>query len=163
MFLKTLVEERFDDYKLPALYIGCVSCGGKCAIEGCFSISVCINDIWRNSSNIFIDDDVIIQKYLQNTITSAIVFGLLEPMEQFEEIYAFIEKLRKNYQSNDVVVIYTGYTEKECYEAGWIQKLSKLNNIIIKFGRFVPNQETHYDEVLGVNLASDNQYAIKIS
>ena len=35
----------------------------------------------------------------------------------------------------------------------------KSYGIIVKFGRFRPNQEPHYDEVLGVNLISDNQYA----
>ena len=37
------------------------------------------------------------------------------------------------------------------------------SNIIIKFGRFIPNREPHFDEVLGVNLASNNQYAKRIS
>ena len=37
-----------------------------------------------------------------------------------------------------------------------------FTNIIIKFGRYIPNQKPHYDEVLGVNLASDNQYAERI-
>ena len=38
-----------------------------------------------------------------------------------------------------------------------------FRNIIVKFGRFIPDQESHYDEVLGVNLASNNQYAKKLS
>ena len=38
-----------------------------------------------------------------------------------------------------------------------------FKNIIIKFGRYIPNQQAHYDDILGVNLASNNQYAIKIS
>ena len=42
-------------------------------------------------------------------------------------------------------------------------KLKQYDNIIIKFGRFIPNQEKHYDEVLGVELASPNQYARRIS
>ena len=44
-----------------------------------------------------------------------------------------------------------------------INNLKQFPNIIIKFGRFIPNQQSHYDEVLGINLASDNQYAKKIS
>ena len=32
-------------------------------------------------------------------------------------------------------------------------------NIIVKYGRYVPNQKPHYDELLGILLASDNQYA----
>ena len=38
-----------------------------------------------------------------------------------------------------------------------------MPNIIIKFGRFVPMQQPHFDPILGVNLASDNQYAKQIS
>ena len=40
-----------------------------------------------------------------------------------------------------------------------IEDLLKFSNIIIKFGRYIPGQKPHYDEILGVNLASDNQYA----
>ena len=39
--------------------------------------------------------------------------------------------------------------------------VTNYNNIIIKFGRYIPNQGTHFDKVLGVKLASDNQYALK--
>jgi hypothetical protein len=38
-----------------------------------------------------------------------------------------------------------------------------FKNIIIKFGRFVPNKPHHIDEVLGIELASDNQYAKRIN
>ena len=34
-----------------------------------------------------------------------------------------------------------------------------LTPLVIKYGRYVPDQQPHFDEVLGVNLASDNQYA----
>jgi hypothetical protein len=40
--------------------------------------------------------------------------------------------------------------------------LKNFDNIIIKYGRFIPNQEQHYDETLGVNLASNNQYAERL-
>ena len=40
-----------------------------------------------------------------------------------------------------------------------IEQLKSLGNLIIKFGRFVPNALTRYDEILGVTLASENQYA----
>jgi len=39
----------------------------------------------------------------------------------------------------------------------------ECKNIIIKYGRFIPDKEKHYDEVLGIYLASDNQYAERIS
>ena len=41
----------------------------------------------------------------------------------------------------------------------WIQQLATYGNVIVKFGRYVPNQKHIFDEVLGVELASDNQYA----
>ena len=44
-----------------------------------------------------------------------------------------------------------------------IEVLSQFSNLTLKVGRFVPNQEAHYDELIGVKLASPNQYAIKIS
>jgi hypothetical protein len=37
-----------------------------------------------------------------------------------------------------------------------------FDNIVIKFGRYRPGQQKHFDEVLGVELASDNQYAKRI-
>jgi hypothetical protein len=37
--------------------------------------------------------------------------------------------------------------------------LKGYGNIVVKFGRFIPNQEKHYDSVLGVELSSFNQYA----
>ena len=35
--------------------------------------------------------------------------------------------------------------------------------IIIKWGRYIPNRPSRYDEILGVTLASDNQYGKQIS
>lgn len=33
MRVLTVVDERFDDYKKPSMFIGTISCGGKCCIE----------------------------------------------------------------------------------------------------------------------------------
>ena len=85
------------------------------------------------------------------------MFGGLEPLDQFDEIVEFIELLREVFKCEDDVVIYTGYNKDEISDQ--IDSLRKYKNIIVKFGRYVPNQPAHYDEVLGVYLASDNQYA----
>ena len=66
------------------------------------------------------------------------------------------------YKCDDDIVIYTGYEEdndivQKCLKIIW--KYIDVKNIIVKYGRFIPDQKPHYDEVLGVNLASDNQYA----
>ena len=68
--------------------------------------------------------------------------------------------MRIHYCCFDDIVIYTGYNKDEVKE--YIYWLSDFSNIIIKFGRYIPNQEKHFDEILGVYLSSDNQYAEKI-
>lgn len=82
-----------------------------------------------------------------------------EPFLQFNELLSYISCLR-NY-TNDDLVIYTGYTKEEL--SSYIPILQQYPNIIIKFGRYIPEQESIYDDVLGVTLASSNQYAVKIS
>ena len=72
-----------------------------------------------------------------------------------ECIHAFREK------TDDDIVVYTGYNKEEIPEHLMI--LKKYKNIIMKYGRYIPNKEKHFDEVLGVYLASDNQYGEKIS
>jgi hypothetical protein len=62
--------------------------------------------------------------------------------------------------SQDDVVIYTGYTWDEIHEQ--VEFLRGYKNIVVKFGRYKPGQESHMDDVLGVKLASDNQYAIRL-
>ena len=98
-----------------------------------------------------------IEAYLNNPLTESIVFGGLEPLEQFNELCSFLEVLRGQFQCKDDVVIYTGYYFEEVPE--WIQQLATYGNVIVKFGRYIPNQKHIFDEVLGVELASDNQYA----
>ena len=161
MIIKTIVDEDFVNYKQPSMYIGTAYCDGKCCREAGIPMSVCQNDAWRKSATVAMADDDIIKRYLSNDITSAICFAGLEPFEQFDEMFGFIAHLRNDYHCNDTVVIYTGYNKDEI--AREVEGLRMFPNIIIKFGRFVPNQTKHYDEVLGVSLASDNQCAEQIS
>ena len=80
-------------------------------------------------------------------------------MDQFLELLECIEALRE--KTMDDIVVYTGYDKNEIEEH--LMTLKKYKNIIIKYGRFIPGQQVHFDEVLGVYLASDNQHAEKIS
>lgn len=41
MRVKTVVDEDFTNYKKPAMFIGTISCGGKCCIEAGIPLSVC--------------------------------------------------------------------------------------------------------------------------
>ena len=88
------------------------------------------------------------------------MIGGLEPLLQWDEVVELISYFRSN-SCNDPFVIYTGYYENEIEEQ--INQIRKYKNTIFKFGRFIPNQKEHYDDVLGVYLASDNQYGKVIS
>lgn len=44
MRVKNIVEEDFTNYKKPSMFIGTISCGGKCCLEADIPISVCQND-----------------------------------------------------------------------------------------------------------------------
>lgn len=106
--------------------------------------------------------DAIITLYMNDPLSEAVVCGGLEPLDSLDELIPFIMEFR--YYSPDPIVIYTGYTEEEVEQMEYLgSKLLKLlshyENIIIKFGRYVPNQEKHFDKILGVELASRNQYA----
>lgn len=160
MKYKLIQEESFTDYKEPSMVIACVSCNWKCALEGNFDPSFCHNSSLSNLPIKTISNEKLYQIYKKNNITKAIIFGGLEPFLQFKEILNFIKYLRRQ-ECNDTVVIYTGYTETELYKA--IQSLKQYSNIVLKFGRYIPNRPSVWDEVLGVELASDNQYGIKIS
>lgn len=161
MRVKTVVDEDFTNYKKASMFVGTISCGGKCCTEAGLPLSVCQNDGWRSCAPIVISDRELCQRYLNNPMTNAIVFGGLEPMEQFKELCRFLFMLRSVFGCLDDVVIYTGYDKDEVAEQ--IERLKMYQNIVVKFGRYKPDQSPHYDETLGVCLASDNQYAERIS
>lgn len=157
MIIKQLVDEDFVNYKKPSMFVGFPKCSFKCDKE--CGMQVCQNSTLALSQNINIDTSRLVKRYLDNPITHAIVCGGLEPIDTFDELLEFISVLRKN--TEDDVVIYTGYYKNEILDK--VKELSKFKNVIIKFGRFIPNQEKHFDEVLKVYLASNNQYSEKIS
>ena len=157
MKLKTIIEEDFSNYKKPSMLIAFPTCSFKCDKE--CGLKICQNSHLSNSPIIEISYDNIIKKYLNNNLTEAIVFGGLEPFDSLKDLYLLVNAFRL--YTDDDIVIYTGYYPNEITKQ--IKQLKQYPNIIIKFGRFIPNQEHHMDEVLGVELASPNQYAVKIS
>jgi len=160
MKIKGLVDEDFVNYKLPSMMIATCKCNWKCCIEQGLDISTCQNSQIAQQKDIDISVDEIFNRYIKNSITKAIVLGGLEPFLQFEDVIKLISYFRK-YKCNDTFVIYTGYYDNEIIYQ--INILKRYKNIIIKFGRYIPNSENKYDEILGVTLASKNQYAEKIN
>lgn len=157
MHLKSLVYEDFVQYKKPSMFFGVCYCDWKCQKEygpECH----CQNSPAYDEKIKDCDDEQLVEDYLKNPITSAVVIGGFEPMLQFDELIHFIETFRK--KSDDDIVIYTGYREDEI--SAIITKLKTYKNIILKVGRYIPNQKRHLDKVLGVGLASDNQYGIRL-
>ena len=153
MKIKNLIDEDFVNFKVPSMFISTTKCNFKCDKE-CGRV-VCQNSALATAPIFDIEDKKIIKRYLDNDITEAIVIGGLEPFDTWEEMYSFIWKFRQ--LSSDTIVIYTGYYPSEIAEQ--LKKLFKFKNIIIKFGRFIPNDKTRYDQVLGVTLSSSNQFA----
>lgn len=156
MKIKGIIDEDFVNYKKPSMFIAFPTCSFKC--EKDCGVRCCQNSDLAKQKDIEVDVDSIVERYIANNITSAIVMGGLEPFDS-KDIYHLITAFRA--ATDDDIVIYTGYNETEVLFN--IGVLSQYKNIIIKFGRYVPNQEKHFDEVLGVWLASDNQHAIRIS
>lgn len=153
MRVKQIVSEDFVNYKKPAMFVGTCFCSGKCPN--------CQNEDLMSTEVKEISDVKLCRMYFDNKITKAIVFGGLEPFDQFSELNHFIILLRVTHLCNDDIVIYTGYYPKEVEEQLNILKL--YPNIIVKFGRYIPDDKPVFDDVLGVELASHNQYAMKIS
>lgn len=157
MKIKNIVEEDFINYKLPSMFIIFPTCNFKCEKE--CGVRCCQNSELTLQPNIEVSIASIVDRYISNPITSAIVCGGMEPLDSWDELICLIMNLR--YRTVDPIVIYTGYKEDEVQDK--IETLKLYENIIVKFGRFIPNQQPHYDDVLGVQLASDNQYGKVIS
>lgn len=160
MLVKDIVDEDFANYKKPSMFIGAAMCDWKCCSDAGVNNSMCQNFDMVQQKDVEISVNEIFRRYTSNLITRAIVFGGLEPMLQFDEMFAVIKWVR-NQGCDDDVVIYTGYYPSELLTE--LEQLEQYKNIIIKFGRFVPDGSDRYDEVLGVVLISSNQYGEKIS
>jgi organic radical activating enzyme len=153
MKVKRIMDEDFVNYRVPSMYIGFPHCSFKCGSN------LCQNSSLARSKDIEFTYKEIVDRYKSNDITRAIVCAGLEPFDNFEWLINLVFEFRK--ETEDDIVIFTGYYKNEIQEE--INELIKYKNIIIKYGRFIPNQEKHYDEILGIYLVSDNQYAEKIS
>lgn len=140
------------------MVIGFPHCTFKCEVY-CDKKGLCQNSALAQAPDINVSVNDLVDRYINNPLSQAIVCAGLEPFDDFDDLLSLVQTARKYTQ--DDIVIYTGYNKIEVEK--YVSTLSKFENIVIKFGRFFPNQEKHYDNVLGIYLASPNQYAERIS
>lgn len=155
MIVKEIRDEDFTNYKKPSMFIGFPFCTFKCEAE--CGEHCCQNSALAQAPNIDVNVNKLIERYVKNPITQAVVCGGLEPIDSWDDLQCFILNFR--YYSGDDIVIYTGYNKDEIQDK--IEWLKLYDPVIIKYGRYIPGHQPHYDEVLGVYLASPNQVAEK--
>jgi len=153
MKLISVVDYDICNFKQPSMFLIFPYCTFKCDKEN--GSQICQNSVLAHEKEIEVKDLDLIHRYIDNPLTHALVCGGLEPLDSWEELWRFICIFRAF--SKDPIIIYTGYKEEEVQDK--INSLSQINNIIVKFGRFIPNSSHIFDTVLGVELASNNQYA----
>lgn len=171
MKLKEIIWEDFVNYKKPSMLLAFPKCSFKCDKE--YGSQICQNCDLVKQLSIDVEPRRLVEEYLRDPISHAIVCAGLEPFDSPAELLEFVQTTRQ--ATDDDIVIYTGYNKDELsnkrddedpllhIKKNVFDVLKHYKNIIIKWGRYIPNQKEHYDEVLGVKLASDNQYAEVIS
>lgn len=164
MKIKGLVDYDICNYFKPSMFIIFSKCSFKCDKEN--GKPICQNSKLAFEPEIEIEISKLFERYNNNPLTKSFVFGGLEPFDTPADLLSLINYIRSN-KCNDDIVIYTGYTENELSIGENIKNdayrciINNYKNIIIKYGRFIAGYEPHYDENLGINLASPNQYSVK--
>lgn len=159
MKIKAITTEDFVNYRRPSMFIASAVCDWKCCRES-GGRDICQNTSLAESETTEISDEAILSAFVMNDITEAVVIGGLEPMLQADEVTGLLRLFRSRGE-NCPFVIYTGYNREEIEDE--LAKISAYENVIVKFGRFLPDRPHKFDPLLGVELSSDNQYAEKIS
>lgn len=173
MRLKAVKPDDFTNYKDPegwsSLFIGMGTCDWKCCIAAGIPVETCQNSELAQAPIVELKAADLLKRYAWES--GSVVVGGLEPfndMESLKELATayrdFVSYLNSETEL-DKLVIYTGYNPDEV-----INRVEEIYNIvkgkltlIVKFGRFVPGQKPHFDDVLGVELVSDNQFAKRIT
>ncbi len=152
MLIKGILDYDGVNYKEPCLTVLFPHCSFKCDKDnGC---QICQNWALRLEDNYDLTYEEIVS-YFDNPLTKAFCFQGLEPLDSWEDLISLVAFIRERY--NNTIVIYTGYNKEEKQQEAAL--LKEYGNIIIKWGRYLLNSESRFDDVLGVELASSNQYA----
>lgn len=134
MLVKDIKDEDIVNYKKTSMFIIFPFCTFKCDFEN--KCKLCQNSSLIKYPNIEISANSLVSRYLENPLTHAIVCSGLEPVDSWDALLSLIQEFRK--YTDDDIVIYTGFTEQEIQDK--LEILKQYKNIIVKFGRFRPNQ-----------------------
>ena len=159
MKLKGIIDYDCTNYKKPVLTLEFPYCTMKC--DKLNGQPVCQNSSLAAEPNIEILLDTIWNLYCSNPLTKGFCCQGLEPLDSIDELLGFIYYIRKIRYCDDPIIIYTGYNSEEVTK--FIYQITQYKNIIIKWGRYIIGDKSHYDDILGVKLASNNQYGEIIS
>lgn len=154
--LKGAVIEDFCNYKEPSMFLITCYCDFKCCDEAGCDHTMCQNGGVAQLITREYPYEAIYNAYGNNPITKAVVVGGMEPILQIDELVGLIKYFRGN-GDNSPFIIYTGYNKDEIQLQ--LDMLKSCGNIIMKYGRYIPYGDEKFDELLGVKLASSNQYA----
>ena len=128
---------------------------------------------FNSSVNKSVSSADIYNYYLSHPKFKAFVISGIDISVNAFDLTQIVDEIRNKQHCLDDIIIWSEYTEEELngepdkeYDKINFEKvhavykqLQQYENIIVKFGRYVPGDKPHPDELLGVDLSSDNQYA----
>ena len=94
MRIKTVVNERFQDYKKPSLFVATAMCDWKCCSEAGRRQAMCQNSPIAQLPTVDISEEEIFLRYTSDPITQAVVIGGLEPLLQQDEVLELVKYFR---------------------------------------------------------------------
>ena len=156
--LKGIIWEDMVNYKKIGSTFMFPKCDFKCDREN--GVQLCQNWELAAAPSQKYDIDELMRLYQIMILPESIILQGLEPLDSPIDIYTVAAAMQRHDITDDLV-IYTGYNKNENDDiTNIIDTVSFLTpgSLIVKWGRYLPNQTSHYDEVLGVKLASDNQF-----
>ena len=162
MKLRAIIEEDCNHYKDFSMVLFAPYCNWKCCKESNIPVEECANQSFQKEPVMDFSNGFILQKYLSNPLQNALCIAGAESLDS-DDLNDFIKFFRQSV--NDIIIVYTGYTITEPKVKNFIDWIFKNNiqNVILKIGRYIPNDIPHIDPILEIPLASNNQFAIKIN
>ncbi len=162
MKLRAIIDSDCNHYKDFTMVLFAPYCTWKCCTECGIPESSCANHCFQQQDVKEYPNEAIINRYISNPLHGGLCIAGAEPLDS-NDLRGFLKEFRAAVP--DVIIIYTGYTADEPIVVEFIDWLTKndINDVILKVGRYIPDGTKHIDPILGVPLASENQYAIKVN